>query len=357
MKKALLAMVVAATLVGCGSEVNQAANQELAPQSVPVVVSQTSQNEFVETHSALVQPKDMVEVSSRTQGYLLKTHVKAGEQVEKGQLLYELDAVDYELAKAELDSQLAIANTQLEMAKREYDRATRLKESLSLQERDEVETTFKLSQGQVQLLERQIDRIALDIERTKIVAPISGVIGEKTFDEGALISTGQVLNNIVNDAKVEVVLNLDEKKLLAMIEDLRQGTADFRARLQLIDGTVMQQEGEVTSIDNKINPSTGSLAMKVEFDNSDRTLYSGQYAQLQVIRIADAMMLPQQAVISAPDGNYVYAVEDGKVVRVDITTGDAQDGNRVVYGVKEGTQVIVQGQSRLAVGEPVSIEG
>ncbi|GLS83375.1 efflux RND transporter periplasmic adaptor subunit [Paraferrimonas haliotis] len=356
MKKSLISLTLLSLLCGCNSDVGTVAEMGSATVTVNTVIAQSKTQQFIESHSSLIQPAEQVEVISRTQGYLIKTHAKAGDSVKKGQLLYELDAVDYEISKAELDSQLAIANTHLQMAQREYARAQQLKESLSLQELDEVETNFKLAQGQVALLERQIDRVQLDISRTKIRAPINGVIGERSFDEGALINAGQVLNDIVNDEQVEVILNLDEKKLLAIIDDLRQGNADFSARLQLIDGTTLSEEGQVSSIDNKVNPNTGSLAIKVQFTNQGQ-LYSGQYAQLLVVRSADSMLLPQQAIINAPDGNYVYTVVEGKVARQDVTTGTALKDKRVVFGVAEGAQVITHGHSRLSVGEPVQIEG
>ncbi|RKF21554.1 efflux RND transporter periplasmic adaptor subunit [Alginatibacterium sediminis] len=356
MKKTMLALITLSALVGCAQESIEPQHQQTTITTVKVHVAQTQTAEFTEKHSGLLLPKHQVDVTSRTPGYLLKSYVNAGDKIEKGQLMYELDSLDFELEKAELEAQLAIAKTRSDMASRDHKRSQKLIGSLATQEIEEVETRFKLAQGQVQLLERQIDRVNLSIERTTIRSPIAGVVGEKSFDIGAMISSSQTLNTIVNDEQLEVVLNIDEKKLLSITDDLRQGRAEFKAKLKLIDGSILPSEGEISSIDNHVDPSTGSLAVRIEFDNNGQA-YAGQYAELLVVRSETAMLVPQQAIVSDAKADYVYVVEHDKVKKVEVTLGQASAAKRVVHGLALNSKVIIEGQAKLSVDQSVTVEG
>lgn len=334
-----------------------------------------------------------VEVRSRITGIIEQRHFKEGSEVEQGQLLFSIDAApfeaEYKQAEAAIVSakaQKLTAQAQLKQAKRELKRVSPLanQQMLSQNQRDDAASAVDIAQAQVVVADAAIKQAeanllsaGINLDYTRIRAPIKGVIGRSLQNRGALVQAdgNSLLTTLVQLDSVHVDFGIPENEELRIRDALRRGEMilnDSGFTVALVDekGNSSGHNGTLDFQDYKVDNQTGNFAMRATIDNQDRHLSPGQFVRVQLNGAvkSSALAIPQRAVLDGPAGKYVYVVtptEQGATVAMQksITLGewvDLDEGRDnywiVEQGLQAGDEVIVDGVARIFFpGMPVKV--
>lgn len=336
--------------------------------TVPVRVATVRQQSMPHFLNGLgtVTPSADVLVTSRVDGQLMRLHFTEGQHVNAGDLLAEIDPRPFEAALAEARGTLARDKAQLANARRDLDRYTKLAagDYIARQQYESQRATVRQYEGTVAADEAAVQSAALQLEYSRIVAPVSGRLGLRNVDEGNMIKASDTegLVRITEITPCYVVFTLPENRVPLV------GTALRRARegaaRPLVQAWDREQKnllafGELLSMDNRIDQATGTVRLKAQFANEKLTLYPNQFvnARVLVAELPDALTIPTAAVQLGSRGSYVYVIDRENIAHVrTITPGIATNSLTVVdEGLQAGETVVVDGLDRLRDGLRVKI--
>ena len=370
----LTVLFAAITLLTSGCNRQQSA----APPPVPVViVSQPVQREVTDyaDFTARIAAVDSVEVRARVWGYLQKVNFKEGDLVKAGDVLFEIDPRPYEADVMRADGDVAKWQAQLRKAQADVARNTRLLPKGAASERD-LETSIASKESADAEIESAKARLAdakLNLEFARIVAPIDGRASRTTVTKGNLIQpTGQAatapLTTIVKLNPIYAYYDVDERTLLRVRERARQqgmssSGGNIRAlnapvEIGLVGETGFPHQGVIDFIDNRVDPSTGTVQVRGVFDNKDGVLAPGMFVRVRVpIDQRDkALFIPERAIGTDQGNKYLLTVNAQNVVEYrPVTLGVERDGLReILTGLQPGASVIIDGIQRARPGITVN---
>ncbi|HEX8295958.1 MAG TPA: efflux RND transporter periplasmic adaptor subunit [Chthoniobacteraceae bacterium] len=357
-------------LGGCRKTAAPASAAPLATVTVarPIPKQLTEWDEFTGRLSAVAS----VEVRARVSGYLQSTHFKEGSEVKEGDLLFIVDPRRYDADLARATAELARARAALELATLESDRATRLVASrtIATEEAEAKSKSRQQAEATLQAAQAAVDAAKLEVDFTRVMAPISGRIGRKQVTEGNLITGGPagatVLTTIVALDPIHCYFDVDERSALKYRELVKSGKREsalfhsIPAQMGLSNQTGFPQEGMIDFVDNEISATTGSIRARGIFPNKDRLMAPGFFARVRIPGSGDyeAMLIRDTAIGSDQGRTFVYVVEpDGKAAQRTISTGPMEDGLRIVRsGLKAGDRVVINGLMQVRSGALVNAE-
>ncbi|MDB6100175.1 MAG: multidrug transporter subunit MdtA [Gammaproteobacteria bacterium] len=309
-----------------------------------------------------VTPLSTVTVKSRISGYLTAVAFKEGQMVRKGELLAQIDPRPYEAALAQVQGQLIKDQALLRNAQLDLTRHERLlaQDSTSRQNFDTGTTTVRQLEGTVISDQAQVDAQRLDLAYCHLVAPIDGRAGLRQVDPGNYVQatdpTGLVV--ITQIQPISVIFTIAQVQLGPVLKRLR---ADAALPVVAYDGndTTVLGEGVLDTLDNQIDPSTGTVKLRAVFANRDGELFPNQFVntRLLVDTRQDVLLVPTGAIRYGMPGPYVYRVRGDDTVAIQVVAVDAShDGRTVVReGLSSGDRVVVDGIDRLSDGIRVAI--
>jgi membrane fusion protein (multidrug efflux system) len=340
---------------------------------------------FAEVSVVTVQPQKVIlntELPGRTSAYLIaevrpqvsgiiqKRLFTEGSNVKAGQMLYRIDPAPFHAALDNANASLGRAEANLPAIR---SRAERFKELLtdkavSQQDYDDAAAALKQAEADVQYWRATVETARINLGYTRIIAPISGRIGISSVTEGALVTAHQpgALATIQQMDPIYVDVPQSTAELLRLQRRLEDGRLKYEAaaqnkvRLILEDGTEYPLEGTLQFRDVTVDPSTGSVIMRVIFPNPKGVLLPGMFVRAVVKEGVNkqALLIPQQAVSRDPKGNPVSLIVDAKgkvqqrMLTVDRTIGDTW---LVSSGIAQGDRVIVEGMQKVRPGASVNV--
>ncbi|CAB1221151.1 MULTISPECIES: efflux RND transporter periplasmic adaptor subunit [Klebsiella] len=361
-------MLLSALLVGCDEGVAQnAAPQAPVVSAADVVVKSISQ---WDSFNGRIEAVESVQLRPRVSGYIDKVNYADGEEVKKGEVLFTIDDRTYRAALEQAQATLARAKTQASLARSEANRTDKLVNTnlVSREEWEQRRAAATQAQADIRAAQAAVDAAQLNLDFTKVTAPIDGRASRALITSGNLVTAGDsasVLTTLVSQKTVYVYFDVDESTYLHYQSLARsgQGASSNHLALPVEIGLVGEEgyphQGKVDFLDNQLTPSTGTIRMRALLDNAQRQFTPGLFARVRLPGSAEfnATLIDDKAVLTDQDRKYVYVVDkEGKAQRRDITPGRLADGLRIVQqGLKPGDRVIVDGLQKVFMpGMPVN---
>jgi len=343
---------------------------QTAPQAPVVSVVQPIAREVIEWDEYIgrLESPETVEVRARVSGYLDKVHFKEGKEVKKGDLLFTIDPRPYQADYDHANAEYARATNQAALAQNDFERAGRLilTKAISDEDLDTKSKTYAGAQAAVMSAKAAADSARLNLEFTRIHAPINGRISSALVTEGNLVSGGvsgagaSLLTTLVSLDPLYCYGSADERAILKYIRLSREGTREsarykeIPAEMELADETGFPHKGYMDFVDNRVDPNTGTLRARGVFPNADHSLSPGFFARLRIPGSGKypALLIPDRALGSDQAQKFVYVVNAEKKVEFrPVQIGPIIDGQRVVRkGLKADEQIIVEGLLRVRPG-------
>lgn len=332
----------------------------LAPVQAATATSQAVPRYL--TGLGTVTAANTVTVRSRVDGQLMAIHFTEGQQVKAGQLLAEIDPSQFKVALAQAEGQLAKDQATLANARRDLARYQQLVKTnlVSRQELDTQQALVSETLGTIKADQASVASARLQLEWSRITAPIAGRVGLKQVDIGNQISTGDTTGIVVltQTHPIDLVFTLPESNIATIVQAQKAGKA---LSVEAWDRTNTRKlsDGALLSLDNQIDTTTGTIKLKARFTNQDDALFPNQFvnARLLVDTEQNAVVIPSAALQMGSEGHFVWTLNDENKVSKHLVTIGIQDSEKVVItaGISAGTRVVTDGIDRLTEGAKVEV--
>jgi multidrug efflux system membrane fusion protein len=354
--------VLCAALISCStSDAKQQKAQAATERSVSVAVA-TAQRQDVPvylTGLGSVTAYYTSNIKSRVDGQIMRVNFQEGQFVKEGDLLIEIDARPYQVQVEQMQAQMFKDQASLRDAKLNLDRYTTLipSGSIAQQQVDTQKSLVDQLDGQVRTDQAQIDNAKLQIIYCHITAPFTGRVGLRQVDPGNIVHAADTNPMLVLTQlqPIAVIFTLPEDVLPVVAQHMKQGTLEVVAFSD--DKSTKLATGKLQTIDNQIDPTTGTAKLKAVFDNKDSQLWPNQFVNAEVLLETrkNSTVVPSAAVLRGPQGTYVYAMNADKTVEDKAVTVALTQGTIAVItsGLNPGDVVVTDGQDKLQRGSRV----
>ena len=369
---AIIAIVVAAGAAGTWY-VNRGAQAEgeggqggpggkggMPPTTVNVVAPQRQDVGVDIAANGTVTPQRTVDLRSQTTSTIRQVHIKEGQFVKAGQLMFSLDDRSDQASVAQAQAEVQRGRATLADLERQYKRS-----------QDLVAQKF-LAQSAVDTLRSQVEgaRAALaanaaavrasqvSASYSSIRAPMAGRVGAINVYPGSLVQPATSLTTVTQLDPIDVAFTLPESSLGSLLAAQRAGKVSVEASTGVADAKPIM--GELSFVDNTVDATSGTIRVKAQFGNGDGLLWPGQYVNTRVTvrTLKDAVVIPQNAIIINAQGTFVYVVEpDGSARMVPIERQHGFGLNAAVTGLTGTERVITEGKQNLRPGGKVRLAG
>ncbi|AZZ95248.1 efflux RND transporter periplasmic adaptor subunit [Hahella sp. KA22] len=349
------------------AEPPQQQGHAMAPPAVDVatVLSEpvTEWDEF----TGRLEATQTVELRPRVSGYIDKVTFEEGAQVNKGDLLFEIDPRSFQAEVNRLNAELASAEARLDLAERDMKRAQSLKKqnAISVEQVDSRESQLSQARAQVQSTRAALESAKLSLSFTKVTAPIAGRVSRAVITEGNYVQAGQsLLTTLVSTDKVYAYFDADERTYLKYRDQVARGDrpsardGDNPALMSLADEQDYAHTGYIDFLDNRVNPETGTIRGRAVFDNQNDEFTPGLFARVRIIASGrhEGILINDRAINTDLSNKFVLVLgEDNKVTYRPVELGPKVDGLRLIRkGLQSGEKIVVNGLQRVRPGAEVT---
>jgi multidrug efflux system membrane fusion protein len=337
-----------------------------ANQPVPVGVAQATQGPIDVTLNALgtVTPLATVVVKPQVSGPIVKIAFTEGQMVRPGEVLAEIDPKPYQAALDQAKGQLArdqaaLANARVDLARYQ----TLIKEnSIAQQQVDTQAALVRQDEAVVKTDQANVEAAQINLNYTSIKSPIAGRLGLRQVDLGNLVTAGQATGIVVVTQlqPISVIFTVPEDNIDTILARMRQGatlpaTALDRAQMNTL------AKGQLATVDNQVDTSTGTVKLRAIFDNSGNALFPNQFVNIRLLvnTLQNQTIVPTAAIQRGQEGTFVYVVGSDHIAHMrKVALGDTQDDRVAIrMGVSPGETVVTDGADRLREGSHVVLPG
>lgn len=355
-------LLVPVFLSSCGNQADQ--NRPAGPQTVSVTTTPVV-SELVahsRNYPGTIVPFNETELRAEVSGYLTGILIPDGAAVRKGQALYEIDRVRYASARDQARANLSIAESNFQRVQKDVERYKQLdkQNAIAKQTLDYAITDLSNAEAQVASARAALTTAETNLNRSVIKAPFSGVVGISQVRQGALVAAGSTLLNTVSSLNpMTVEFSINEKDISYFVELQKSAKgSDSLISIRLPDGNHYPSFGTIATVDRAVDPQTGTLRIRAQFDNPEGKLRAGMNVAVQVLNKVEApqLVIPYKAVQEQLGETIVYIVlPDSTVEQRGVKTG-IKTGQHIVItdGLSEGDIVVTEGLLNLRNGVKIS---
>ena len=375
--KSAILLGAAALLGACGKTENPgAAAMKSGPAAVAVITAQPEDLPVLLEYAAQTLGSREAEVRARVTGILVKRNFTEGSRVKAGQSLFQIDPAPFEAALASTEADVAAAAARSEQAARNAARLAPLIEAKAVSRKDYDDALSAQAVAAADLLaaKAKLRQSRLNLEWTRVEAPISGITSRALKSEGSLISGPDILLTTVTQTDpMQVIFGIPDNDRLKLSQEAAAKRLQlpsggrFKVTVKLADGSAYAKSGATDFSDVRVSRDTGTSEARAELPNPDGILQPGQFVRVELsgaTRVG-AFRVPQRAVMEGPQGKFVYVVVPGdkggagEQLRADMRVIDAGEWSGdswvVRSGLKAGDRVITDGVMKIGPGAPVSL--
>ncbi len=351
MKKLMMSVAIAATLVSCGGG---GGRPNFGDNEYPVVTVGTSNADMQSTYPATIKGVQDVEIRPKVQGFITQINVKEGQTVSAGQTLFVLDNATYQAQVRMAEASVNTAQQQVNTTQLTYENAKLLHANKVIgdYELQTSQNSYESAKAQLAQAKASLASARETLSFCYVKSPAAGVVGTLPYKKGALVSASNSLTTVSNISSMDVYFSVTEKD--AMVISAKGLNSIPSVKLQLADGTVYTHEGKVTKMSGVIDQATGTVQLIASFVNPEKKLKSGGAGTIIIPRIASsAIIIPQSCVSEVQNKKFVYTLgKDNKVKYTEIKVDPQNDGNNYIVtdGLKTGDKYVTNGVTKLTDG-------
>ncbi|HVO66582.1 MAG TPA: efflux RND transporter periplasmic adaptor subunit [Syntrophales bacterium] len=352
----LFVITFAVMIHGCSSK--EKPTMPLPPVTVAAAVAKTIPVQINAVGN--VEPYQTISVKAQITGEITKINFKEGQDVRKGDLLFELDCRPYVEALKQAEANLARDTAQAKNAEVDLQRYTALLQDqfVTRQQYDQVRTNWTALEATLKADKAVVENSRVQVQYCSIYSPINGRTGSVKVHQGNILKANDVEVVVVNQIQpIYVTFAIPEKDLPEVKKYQAQGRLKVDA---MMNGDPRPETGELTFIDNAVNKATGTITLKGTFANREKRLWPGQFVSvvLTLTTMPDAIVVPSRAVDTGQSGQYVFVIKPDLTAEMrPVTIGSSIGGETVILnGLQVREQVVTDGQLRLIPGTKVQIK-
>ncbi|WP_018342976.1 efflux RND transporter periplasmic adaptor subunit [Cytophaga aurantiaca] len=357
-KQGILLIVISVVAVACGGPAQN------TPPPNPAVVTDTVELKnptYFDVYPGNVVALNNVDLNCEVSGFITGVFFQEGQQVRKGQKLYEIEQTKYQAAYSSAEASLKIAQANYEKTRKDAERYKQLGDKgMTTQQRLEYsEADLATAESQIAVAKANLLRAQLDLQHATITAPFDGTIGISLVKRGAFVTAGQTKLNTVssnNPIAIDFVVNEKEITRFVGLENKKLSRTDSLFTLALPDKSIYPYPGKILFLDRAVDMQTGTLKIRLEFPNPTRALKDGMSCNIRVEnKYSDkVVVIPNKAVVEQMGEFFVYVIEQDTARQHKIKAGKVVGKNIIILdGLTAGEQVVVEGIQKLRDGVAV----
>ncbi len=359
--KKYAAISITVIAASCGN--NQPATPQGPPPPTPVTVATvaTTDAAYYDEYPATLIALNQTELRAQVSGYVTGVYFQDGQKVSKGQKLYSIDAQVYDANYQQALANQQVQETNLMKAQKDADRYHELDkhDAIAKQQVDYADAALEAAKKQVQASKATVNSVRANVNFATIYAPFSGTIGISNVKAGTAVVAGQtVLNTVSTDNPMAVDFAVDQKEIYRFIQLQQQGTKAKDTTFGLAFGTqVYPGYGSINLIDRAVDPQTGTIKTRLQFNNEKGMLKPGMNTTVRVLNSsAKAVVIPYKSVSEQLGEYFVYVVGDSnKVSQKKVLLGKQLGGNVIVKsGLAGDEKIVVEGMQKLREGAVIT---
>jgi len=313
-----------------------------------------------ESFPATLTGNNIVQLRADVTGYLEAIRVPDGSTVKKGQPLYEIDKSRYVAAYNQMNASLLQAQADLAQKQRDLERYQNLlqHDAISRQTVEQAATAAKTAEANVAAAKASLERAGTDVRHAIMQAPVSGKIGIAQVKVGDIVNAGQTLiNTIVNEDPIYADFDVPQDRMHEFTGP--PSGRDRRFLLGFTDGTMYPREGRILTVNNIVDPQTGTIRVRLQFPNKEGMLKSGMtcLAVLQYQTPDTTLAVPAKAIMETLSEKNVYVIGPGNTLQLRaVVPGPQADTMQIINkGLKAGEKVVVEGLQKARPGDTVNV--
>ena len=332
------------------------------PMPVQAAIAKGGEIDVVINALGTVTARSTATVKVRVDGLIARITLREGQLVKQGEVLAEIDPRPYQAVYDQTKGQLVRDQALLEMARLDLGRYKDLlaKDSIARQQVETQESLVRQYEGTVQSDRALVDNAKLNLDFTRVTAPLAGRLGLRQVDVGNMVHASDAAGIVVitQTQPINAVFSIPADNIAAVLRRLRAGDTLAVEALDR-DGKTSLASGKLLTVDNQIDVTTGTVKLKAEFANSDQKLFPNQFinARLRVETRHDATLMPVAAIQRGTQGTFVYVVSSDQSVAIRPVTLGPVSGDVVAVekGLNAGEQVVTDGADKLRDGAKVEV--
>lgn len=359
---ALAALAMLAALSGCGNDA-ASAKRPAGPAVTSVMVAQAALQTVAMRLQAIgnVEPYSTVSLKARVDGQIDAVNFKEGQEVRKGDVLFRIDPRPFEAALRQAEANFLRDSANRDQARSQERRYQELLEKnfVSKEAYAQIRTNAEVAEATAKASQAALENARLNLEYCTIRSPIDGFVGKVLLQLGNLVKANDTNALLVINQVRPIYVNfaVPEQSLSALREHMAGGPLSVEVKMTGTDTPLAQ--GQLVFVDNAVDPTTGTIKLRGQFDNRDTALWPGQFVNVSVKLYdqADAIVVPSRSVQNGPSGQYVYVIKPDMTAEVRLVTVARTDGDNSIIGkgLAKDEQVVVRGALRLTPGAKVTI--
>lgn len=344
-----------------------------APQAMPVEVSSPLVEKITEwdEYTGRFEASNRVEVRARVSGFLESVNFVDGQMVNKGDVLFIIDDRPFKIALDQANGDLSQAQASLKTAQDNFERVESLRQSgaVSIEEFDRRKQALEYAKASIQLSQARVDNAKLNLEFTRVTAPMAGLVSRDKVNEGNLIDGGSsnstLLTTIVATSPIDFYFTGSESDYLRYVRLARNGerrsarSEGIPVFIKLQDEEDFMHEAKMDFVDNEIDISTGTIESRAVLENKDHLLEPGMFGKARIAGSAEheAIMIPDEIIGTNQSIRFVYVLGEGNLVTTkNVTLGPLHsNGLRIIRdGISQEDKLITNNIQKIRQGIAVT---